>query len=120
MTDQIPTEGRSSFDTKRRGIYLPSMTWTEDRQAVEQEKQRLLVFQQQLATFVRAAQASDESGRQLEFSNVSLSGGFQAAYADTRELRESHVCFIRGIRCWADEARFGGIVIQTQDATNVA
>lgn len=67
-----------------------------------------------------AAQASDESGRQLEFSNVILSGGFEAAYADTGELRESHVCFIRGVRCWADEARFGGIIIQTQDATNVA
>lgn len=67
-----------------------------------------------------AAQASDESGRQLEFSNVSFSGGFQAAYADTGELRESHVCFIRGVRCWADEARFGGIVIQPQDANNIA
>ena len=70
--------------------------------------------------FECAAQASDETGRRLQFSNVSPSGGFQASYSDTGELRESHVCFIRGTRCWAYEARFGGIVIQTQDATNVA
>lgn len=66
-----------------------------------------------------AAEASDESGRQLQFGNTSMSGGFQAFYVDTGEVRESHVCFIRGVRCWADEARFGGIVIQTHDATNV-
>lgn len=64
-----------------------------------------------------AAQAADESGRLLKFCNVSFSGGFQAAYADTGETRESHICFVRGIRCWADEAYFGGIVIQPQDVT---
>jgi hypothetical protein len=46
------------------------------------------------------------------FSNVSLSGGFVARYADTGEARESHVCFIDGVKCWADEARFGGIIIR--------
>jgi len=60
-----------------------------------------------------AAQASDESGRRLKFCNVSCSGGFQAAYADTGEPRDSHVCFVRGICCRADEAYHGGIVIQT-------
>ncbi len=61
-----------------------------------------------------ATQALDETGRRLKFFNTHISGGFQAAYADTGELRDSHVCFVRGVRCWADEARFGGIVIQTQ------
>lgn len=56
--------------------------------------------------------ASDEDGRSLSFSNVSLSGGFRAIYADTREERDSHICYIDGIKCWADEAYFGGIVIQ--------
>jgi hypothetical protein len=46
------------------------------------------------------------------FSNVSLSGGFVARYADTGEARDSHVCFIGGVKCRADEARFGGIIIQ--------
>lgn len=64
-----------------------------------------------------AAQSTDESGRPLEFFNESISGGFQAVYADTGEQRDSHVCFVQGICCWADEARFGGIVIQPQDAT---
>jgi len=43
-----------------------------------------------------------------------MSGGFQGAYADSGEAYLSHVCFVKGIRCWADEAKFGGIVIQPQ------
>jgi hypothetical protein len=65
-----------------------------------------------------AAQASDEAGRLLEFTGLGC--GFRAAYADSGELRESHVCFVRGVRCWADEAHFGGIVIQPQDEPTVA
>lgn len=51
-------------------------------------------------------------GRQLEFSNVGFSGGFEACYADTGEPYASHACWIDGIPCTADEARFGGIVIE--------
>jgi len=58
------------------------------------------------------AKATDENGRLLVFSNVSLSGGFVARYADTGEERDSHICFIDGVKCRADEARFGGIIIQ--------
>ena len=57
--------------------------------------------------------ATDEEGRSLSFSNVSLSGGFAAIYRDTHEERDSHICYIDGIKCRADEARFGGIVIRT-------
>ena len=62
-----------------------------------------------------AAKASDESGRALEFFNTSIGGGFIAYYADSNqtETHPGHLCFIDGIRCYADEARFGGIVIQT-------
>ncbi|MGD8759525.1 MAG: hypothetical protein PVJ07_04685 [Anaerolineales bacterium] len=35
-----------------------------------------------------------------------------ARYADTGEAYASHDCFIDGVACYADEARFGGIVIQ--------
>ncbi len=59
--------------------------------------------------FVKAV---DENGRSLSFSNVSFSGGFAARYADTREERDSHECYIDGIKCRADEAHMGGIVIQ--------
>ena len=62
-----------------------------------------------------AAKASDQSGRSLEFCNISLGGGFIAYYADSNfsEIYPSHHCFIDGINCYADEARFGGIVIET-------
>jgi hypothetical protein len=62
-----------------------------------------------------ASQAVDESGRALTFAGLGC--GFQAAYADTGEQRESHVCYIRGVRCWADEARFGGVVVQTHESS---
>ena len=41
-------------------------------------------------------------------------GGFIAYYADSNqiEIYPSHRCFIDGISCYADEARFGGIVIE--------
>jgi hypothetical protein len=58
------------------------------------------------------AKAVDENNRALKFSNVALSGGFVAYYADTKEERRGHICYIDGIKCRADEARFGGIVIQ--------
>ena len=61
-----------------------------------------------------AAQASDEAGRLLSFGNIGIGGGFIATYLDTEEERASHVCYVRGVSCWADEARFGGIVIQPQ------
>jgi hypothetical protein len=35
-----------------------------------------------------------------------------AKYSETEEKRESHICFIDGVTCRADESRFGGIVIQ--------
>ncbi len=36
----------------------------------------------------------------------------RCAYADTGEARDSHLCFVDGVKCRADEARFGGIIIQ--------
>ncbi len=59
--------------------------------------------------------AVDENNRPLDFYNQDLSGGFLAFYADTNEKYESHICYIDNIKCWANEARFGGIVIQTYE-----
>ena len=60
------------------------------------------------------AKATDENNRPLKFYNTTmLGGGFAAEYADTNKKRESHICYIDGIKCRADEARFGGIIIQT-------
>ena len=56
--------------------------------------------------------ATDEDGRPLVFSNESFSDGFFAHYAETGEVRDSRVCFVDGVKCRADEARFGGFIIQ--------
>ena len=61
--------------------------------------------------------ASDINGRKLNFYNESLSGGYIAYYSDSNDAEEykSHECYIDKIKCWADEARFGGIVIEVID-----
>jgi hypothetical protein len=59
--------------------------------------------------------AVDDRGRALRFYNQSLSGGFEAHREDGTRSTE-HVCFVRGVRCWADEAHFGGIVIRPRPA----
>ena len=60
---------------------------------------------------VCAEQATDEQGRRLLLYNESVSGGFHAIVQDTNESRTSHICYIQGVECWADEAYMGGIVI---------
>lgn len=59
--------------------------------------------------------AESADGRPLRFSNVDLSGGFIARYVDTGQEHPGHECFVGGMRCHADEARFGGIVIEAVD-----
>jgi hypothetical protein len=59
-----------------------------------------------------AASATSPDGRPVRFYNASFSGGFAGCYTDDESPYESHRCLIRGVICHADEARFGGIVIQ--------
>lgn len=59
-----------------------------------------------------AAKATDANGRKLSFYNTSLGGGYMAIYPDTNESYEGHICYVDGVKCRADEARFGGIVIE--------
>lgn len=61
-----------------------------------------------------AGLATSADGRCLEFANVGFSGGFVARFADSGEIYDSHLCFVRGVACRADEARFGGIVVEAQ------
>jgi hypothetical protein len=60
-----------------------------------------------------ASRVKSEDGRPLKFSNETYFGGFIGHYADTGESYPGHECYIDGIQCYADEHRFGGIVIQT-------
>jgi hypothetical protein len=57
-------------------------------------------------------EATDRAGRPLEFGNAGLSGGFEARYADDGSPYDSAECLVRGVRCHAEEHRFGGIVVQ--------
>lgn len=60
--------------------------------------------------------ATDENGRGLRFTNEAVSGGFLAYYRDTGEPYDSHICYVDGVRCWADEAHMGGIVVSVYDS----
>ena len=60
------------------------------------------------------ANAMSPDGRRLEFTNIDVGGGFQARYAGTKTKYPSHECVIEGVACIADEARFGGIVVQVR------
>jgi len=55
---------------------------------------------------------TDRRGRRVEFANEGFSGGFVGNYAGTDEPYDDHECFVRGVRCRADEAKFGGIVYE--------
>lgn len=57
------------------------------------------------------SRVTDKDGRSLSIYNVDFTGGDKAIYKDTEEEYDSHICYIYGIKCYADEARFGGIVV---------
>jgi len=65
-----------------------------------------------------AARAVSADGRALTFHNEGIWGGFVASHADDGSPYESHTCYVDGLRCHADEARFGGIVIEAAPMTN--
>lgn len=60
----------------------------------------------------------DEDGLALTFGNVDFTGGFVSMRNGVRTSQPEHVCYVNGIKCFADEARFGGIVIQKMNDNN--
>jgi hypothetical protein len=65
------------------------------------------------------ARASTEDGRRLQLVNTEAGGGgFAARYADDgqlcAEVTISHVVYVDGVRCRADEGRLGGIVVRPE------
>lgn len=50
-------------------------------------------------------------GRPVVFGNASINGGLVATFLDNREAYLSDVCFVDGVECRAQEARFGGVVM---------
>jgi predicted nucleic acid-binding Zn ribbon protein len=59
-----------------------------------------------------ASKVVSRDGRTLIFFNAQIWAGFDAKYADDGEQYLSHDCYIDGVKCYADEAYFEGIVIQ--------
>jgi len=58
----------------------------------------------------------DISGEPIEFYNEELAGfGCIGLYKKTRVGYDSNVCYVDGIECYAEEAHFGGIVIQKRN-----
>jgi hypothetical protein len=64
-----------------------------------------------------AAQAESADGRPLRFGNLAMSGGLAGTYADRGDPYLLDECFVRGVRCRAEEARFGGVVIEIEPST---
>jgi DNA-directed RNA polymerase subunit RPC12/RpoP len=63
-----------------------------------------------------SSKTTDIEGRPVDYFNTTLLGaGCQGKYKDTTsEIYSSNHCYVNGILCIAEEARFGGIVIQKQ------
>jgi hypothetical protein len=57
--------------------------------------------------------AVDCNGRPVLFGNTSLLGhGCQGKYRENNEEYHSNICYIEGVKCKAEEAYMGGIVIR--------
>ena len=54
-----------------------------------------------------------KNGVKIEFYNKDFNGGFISVMNDKKG--DIHECYIDNKKCYADEARFGGIVIQLSD-----
>lgn len=56
--------------------------------------------------------ATDEHGKSVEFYQSGALGLLAGRYTETGEPYLPCDCLIDGVDCWAEEARFGGIVVQ--------
>lgn len=61
------------------------------------------------------AKATDLNGRRVSFSNGSGGNVCSGYYLDSKEKYEGVSCYIDCFPCHAEEARFGGIVIQKKE-----
>lgn len=59
---------------------------------------------------------TDKNGLNVNHNNVSISGGCYGIYSDSKEPYSDPYCYVDGVKCIADEHRFGGIVVQIAEA----
>jgi len=64
---------------------------------------------------LNSADITDMDGNIVYYENESITGGFVSIHIidNNKVIKKDHNCIIKGINCYADEHRFGGIVIQT-------
>ena len=57
----------------------------------------------------------DRNNYKVCYSNESIHGGFISYHTTINGIIEQkdHICYIKGIECFADEGRYGGIIFQT-------
>lgn len=57
--------------------------------------------------------AVNSEGLPVKFFNIDFGGGFVAVTIknDIEQKSQDHVCFVDGVKCYADEAKFGGVVV---------
>lgn len=60
------------------------------------------------------SKATDKNGDSVAFANVDWSGGLMGLYLKDKSPYNESICFINNIECEAQEAKFGGIVIQVK------
>ncbi len=53
-----------------------------------------------------------EDNKKIDFYNIDHTGGFKSQIEGDNNFTNEHVCYVNNVKCFADEARFGGIVIQ--------
>lgn len=51
----------------------------------------------------------NSNNQRVEFGNIDASGGFKSVVNGVSG--QDHICYIKDVRCYANEGRFGGIVI---------
>ena len=67
-----------------------------------------------------AGTITDTEGNLVSFHNIDFAGGFVSLHTIVDSVtqnttiveRNDHICWIKGTKCFADEHRLGGIVIQ--------
>lgn len=55
----------------------------------------------------------NKNGESIKFYNIDITGGFISIVNDVKG--EEHECYINNRKCRADEARFGGIVVELSE-----
>jgi hypothetical protein len=97
------------------------LCWREDGAPLDADEQPCAICSAVVAASPRyprklcpacVLEATDANGRLLQFNNTGPFCGFEARYRDDESAHPGGACWVRGIRCQAEEGRFGGIVVQ--------